>query len=105
VKQRGLPSPAASSDGAGVSAYLVERIVPGATVESVEAIGRAAQEACRDFMAEGKPVRYLRSTFTPGESRCRCLFEAPNSELVQAVNEAAQIPYNRIMLAVDLPAH
>jgi hypothetical protein len=56
-------------------------------------------------MAEGKPVRYLRSTFTPGESRCRCLFEAPNSELVQAVNEAAQIPYNRIMLAVDLPAH
>ena len=88
-----------------MSAYLVERIVPGATLESVEAIQRATEEACRAFSAAGRPVRYLRSTFTPGESRCRCLFEAPSSELVQAVNEAAQIPYNRIILAVDLPAH
>jgi hypothetical protein len=88
-----------------MTAYLVERVVPGATVESVEAIQRAAEEACRAFTAAGKPVRYLRSTFTPGESRCRCLFEAPSSELVQAVNEAAQIPYSRIILAVDLPAH
>jgi hypothetical protein len=83
--------------------YMVERVLPGATMASVEAIRRAAEEACGAFAAEGKPVRYVRSTFTPGESRCRCLFEAPNVDLVRSVNEAAQVPYSRIVLAVELP--
>jgi hypothetical protein len=83
---------------------MVERVVPGATMEAVEAIRRAAEQACRAVAVEGQPVRYLRSIFTPGDSRCRCLFEAPSADLVQAVNEAAQLPYNRIVLAVDLAA-
>ncbi len=82
--------------------YMVERILPGATMASIEAIRQAAEEACRVFAAEGRPVRYLRCIFTPGDSRCRCLFEAPSADLVQAVNEVAQIPYSRIVLAVDL---
>jgi hypothetical protein len=81
---------------------MVERILQGATLASVEAMQQAAGAACRAFAAEGRPVRYLRSTFTPGDSRCRCLFEAPSAELVRAVNEAAQIPYSRIALALDL---
>jgi hypothetical protein len=81
---------------------MVERILQGATLASVEAMQQAVGVACRAFSAEGKPVRYLRSTFTPGDSRCRCLFEAPNADLVRAVNEAAQIPYSRIALALDL---
>jgi hypothetical protein len=80
---------------------MVERILQGATMASVEAMQQAAGEACRAFAAEGRPVRYLRSTFTPGDSRCRCMFEAPDAELVRAVNEAAQIPYSRIVLAID----
>jgi hypothetical protein len=82
--------------------YLVERVLPGATMASVEAVCMATGEACRAVAAEGRPVRYLRSTFTPGDSRCRCLFEAPSAELVRVVNEAAQVPYSRILLAVDL---
>jgi hypothetical protein len=81
---------------------MVERVLPGATLPAVAALGRAGEEACRAFAAQGRPVRYLRSTFTPGDSRCRCLFEAPNAALVQALNEAAQLPYSRIVLAVDL---
>jgi hypothetical protein len=69
---------------------------------SVEALQQAARAACRAFAAEGRPVRHLRSIFTPGDSRCRCLFEAPDAELVRAVNEAAETPYSRIVLAVDL---
>ena len=84
--------------------YMVERVLPGATVESVEAIHLAAEEACRAFAIEGKTVRYLRSTFVPGESRCRSLFEAASGELVQEVNDVAQVPYSRIVLAVELPA-
>ncbi len=82
--------------------YMVERILPGGTLESLAALRRAAAEACRASTAAGRPIRYLRSTVTPGESRCRCLFEAPDGDLVRAVNEAAQFPYSRIVLALDL---
>jgi hypothetical protein len=83
--------------------YLVECVLPGADLESVEGLCRAAAAACQRCAAEGKPIRYLRTTFAPGWSRCSCLFDAPNADLVQAVSEAAQIPYSRIALAVDLP--
>jgi hypothetical protein len=83
---------------------MVERSLPGATMASIHALRQAEADACRAFADEGRPVCYLRSIFTPGESRCRCLFEAPDADLVQAVNEAAQIPYSRILLAVDLAA-
>jgi hypothetical protein len=84
--------------------YMVERILLGATLESVEAIRVAAEAACRSFAVQGRPVRYLRSTFIPGESHCRCLFDAASGDLVREVNDAAELPYSRIVLAVDLPS-
>jgi hypothetical protein len=81
--------------------YMVERILPGASIDAVQAIRRVLEEACRAFAAEGNAVRYLRSTFTPGDSRCRCLLEAADADVVEQLNEAAQIPYSRIILAVD----
>ena len=83
--------------------YVVERVVPGATLTSVEAMRRAAGEACRASSDAGRPIRYVRSTFTPGDSRCRCLFEAASAEDVRRLNDAAQIPYQRIVVAVDFP--
>jgi hypothetical protein len=80
---------------------MVERVLPGADMESLGAMCQALGQACNTLAATGSAVRYLRSTFTPGDSRCRCLFEAPNDDLVQAVNEVAQIPYSRILLAVE----
>jgi len=85
-----------------VPLYVVERVMPGATLESLREIRHAAEEVCGVFTAEGRSVRYLRSIFTPGESRCQCLFEAASADLVQAVNEAAQIPYNRIVVALEI---
>jgi hypothetical protein len=88
----------------GMPIYLVERVLPGATIDTIEAIRCAAQRSCGDFASAGKTVRYLRSTFTPGDSRCRCLFQAPTVDLVQELNDAAQMPYSRIVLAVEFPA-
>jgi muconolactone delta-isomerase len=82
--------------------YLVERVLHGATMESLERLRQRTEAACRTVTARGKAVRYLRSTFAPGESRCQCLFEAPSSELVREVNDAAGFPYERIVLAVEL---
>jgi muconolactone delta-isomerase len=82
--------------------YLVDRNLPGVTVDQLAAAQKAAIETSRKFSAQGKPVRYIRSTFVPGESHCMCLFEASNADLVKQVNETAKIPFTRITEAMDL---
>jgi hypothetical protein len=82
--------------------YMVDRSLPGVTVDQLAAAQKAAIETSRQFSAQGKPVRYIRSTFVPGESHCMCLFEASNPDLVKQVNEAAKIPFTKITEALDL---
>ena len=82
--------------------YLVERDLPGITVDQLAAAQKRAIQAGMDLTAEGLSVRYIRSTFIPGEQKCMCLFEAPNPENVPEANERAQIPFTRIVAAEDL---
>ncbi len=82
--------------------YMVERDLPGITMEQLAAAQQAAIETGGRFTAQGKPVRYIRGSFVPGEARCMCLFEAANPQHVKEVNEAAQIPFSRIVEAMDL---
>jgi hypothetical protein len=71
-------------------------------MEQLAAAQHAAIETCEPFRAAGKNIRYLRSTFVPKEAVCRCLFEAPDAEMVKAVNEEANIPFARVVEALDL---
>jgi len=82
--------------------YLVDRDLPGFTVEAMVALQQAAIEMSRRCLADGKSVRYLRSVFMPSESHCMCLFEAESAKLVQELNEAAEIPFTRIIEALEL---
>jgi len=82
--------------------YMVDRNLPGVTLEQLAAAQKAAIETSRQFSTQGKPVRYIRSTFVPGESHCMCLFEAANPEIVKELNETAKIPFKRIVEAMDL---
>lgn len=82
--------------------YLVDRDLPRITREGLQAMQRAAIAACRQFTAAGTPVRYLHGIFVTGEARALCLFEAADEALVAAVNEAAQLPFTRIVDALDL---
>jgi len=81
---------------------MVERALPGITMEQLGAAQQSAIQTAERFTEEGKSVRYLRSTFLPQENKCMCLFEADNSEDVAAVNQAANIPFERIVEAIDL---
>ena len=71
-------------------------------MDQLAAAQKAAIETSEKFTANGKVVRYIRTTFVPGEAHCMCLFEADNANLVRAVNEAAQIPFTRIVETLDL---
>jgi uncharacterized protein DUF4242 len=82
--------------------YMVERDLPGVKMEQLAAAQKRAIEAGKELTAQGQEVRYIRSTFVPGQNKCMCLFEAPNPENVKAANERAQIPFTRIVEAMDL---
>ena len=85
-----------------MAVYMVERNLPGITSEQLAGAQNAAISTSRQFTAQGSPVRYIRSTFVPGESKCMCLFEAASEEAVRDVNTAAKLPFTRIVQALDL---
>ena len=80
-----------------MSKYLVERHLPGITPEQLTAAAGAAKSTTATMTQEGTPVRYLRSTFIPGEEACYCLFEGPSADVVRAANDRAQLPYERVV--------
>jgi hypothetical protein len=82
--------------------YLVERDLPGVSLEQLAAAQKRAIQMGKELTAQGREVRYIRSTFVPGESKCMCLFEAPNPENVREANVKAEIPFTRIVPAEDL---
>lgn len=71
-------------------------------MEQLAAAQKRAIEVGKELTAQGKEVRYIRSTFVPGQNKCMCLFEAPNPENVREANERAQIPFTKIVEAMDL---
>jgi hypothetical protein len=85
-----------------MAVYMVERDLPGITMEQLAGAQQAAIKKSKEFTAEGRPVRYIRTTFVPAEAKCMCLFEGPSAKLVEDVNKAANIPYVRVVEALDL---
>jgi hypothetical protein len=85
-----------------MAVYMVERDLPGIEMDQLAAAQKAAIKTSEEFTANGKAVRYIRTTFVPGEAHCMCLFEAANPEIVKEVNQAAQIPFTRVVEALDL---
>lgn len=85
-----------------MAVYMVERDLPGIQMDQLAAAQKAAIATSQQFTSQGKAVRYIRTTFVPGEARCMCLFEAASPELVKEVNDTAKIPYTRVVEALDL---
>lgn len=76
--------------------FMVDRELPGISMEDLAGAQRAA------IAASTGEVRYLRSVWVPGDSHCMCLFEAADADGVAALNDAAGLPYRRVVEALDL---
>jgi hypothetical protein len=85
-----------------MSVFMVDRDLPGISMEDLAAAQQRAIATAEQFRADGKDVSYIRSTFVPGESHCMCLFDGADATLVAELNDVAQIPYTRITKALDL---
>jgi hypothetical protein len=82
--------------------YLVDRDLPGISMDDLGAAQKRAIDTASKYRESGREVRYIRSTFVPGEAHCMCLFEASGPEVVSELNDDAGIPYTRVTEALDL---
>ena len=85
-----------------MSVFMVERSLKGISMSELGRAQQAAIQAAGQLSRMGTPVRYLRSTFVPESGACMCLFEARDASTVQRLNESAQLPFTRIVPALDL---
>jgi hypothetical protein len=83
--------------------FVTERSLQGIALPDLAAAQKQAIETAGKFSEEGKPVKYLRSVFVPDTGHCSCLFEAEDAATVEALNKQANLPYDRVAPAMDLP--
>ena len=82
--------------------YLVERHLPGIKSDELAAAAARAKATTAEMSSAGTPVRYLRSTFVPGEEKCYCLFEGDSADAVREANQRANIPFERVTEAMHI---
>ena len=85
-----------------MSVYMVERSLKGISMEQLAAAQQRAIRTAGEMTAQGTPIRYIRSTFVPESGQCMCLFDAADSEKVKKLNQKADIPFDKVVSALDL---
>jgi Nickel responsive protein SCO4226-like len=74
--------------------YLVESYAAGSVVDDQRERARRAGEV-------GTGVRYVRTTFLPGDETVLHVFEASSPEALREAARVAALPYERIVEAVE----
>ena len=85
-----------------MSVFMVERDLKGISMEALGGAQKAAIGKAREMSAAGTKIEYLRSTFSPDDGRCMCLFEASSETDVKKLNDEAGLPYHKVVHALDL---
>jgi hypothetical protein len=85
-----------------LSLFLAERYVPAGSLQLVAADVASATRVSAELAAEGADVRLLSSTLVPEDETCFALFAANSPEDVRALLERAELPYHRVVEAVQI---
>lgn len=85
-----------------MSVYMVERDLKGISMDDLAGAQKAAIATAKQMSGQGDKITYIRSTFAPEDGRCMCLFDGESAEQVQRLNDAAGLPYSRVVQALDL---
>jgi hypothetical protein len=84
--------------------FIVERNLSGFECADVFRLASAAHRAATSLSGGGTRVYYLGSTFLPEDGRCLCLFEADCIDVVDCLNRAEVLPFERIRRAFSIPS-
>jgi hypothetical protein len=85
-----------------MTVYMVERDLKGISMEDLAGAQQAAIAKAAEMTLQGDAISYIRSTFAPADGRCMCLFDAKDADQVRRLNDAAGLPYNQVVEAMDL---
>jgi hypothetical protein len=85
-----------------VSLFLVERYLQIADLNELAATVASAASVCDDRRRDGATLRYVHSTFVPGDETCFCVFEAESAHDVNVLNVDIDFRIDRISPAVSL---
>jgi hypothetical protein len=85
--------------------YLVESYVPRACADELQDAAEHARIAAAALAAEGRDVRYLRSTFLPLDEVCLYLLEAESALVAGEAMERAGIAFERVVEALPVSPH
>jgi hypothetical protein len=85
-----------------MTTYMVERSLAGISMEDLGGAQKAAIVKAVEMTTAGTEIGYIRSTFTPDDGRCMCLFDGKSIADVERLNDEAGIPYDNIVEALDL---
>jgi hypothetical protein len=83
-----------------VPSYLVESYSGGSETAVADAEARARRAA-----ELGAGIRYLRTTFLPGDETVLHLFEAPSLEALGEAGRRAALDFDRIVHAIESSAN
>jgi hypothetical protein len=79
--------------------YLIEAYLPRWRSRELPATVRRLEHAAESLVAEGTPVRHVRSTFLPGDELCLHLLEAESAATVREASRRAAIEPARVVPA------
>jgi hypothetical protein len=81
--------------------YLVETYVPRAHPHDARAAGQRARAAAWQLSRKGEPVRYIRTTFLPGDETCFHIFDAACEDAVAEACRLGLLGTPRIVRVVE----
>ncbi len=87
---------------ASMAVFMVDLDHMELTLEQLAKMQKKAVDMSQRFTEDERPVQYLRSVYIPSEAHCISFFASPSVVFVRDVNEAAQIPFTRIVQVIEL---
>ena len=81
---------------------LAEHYWPGVTEEAFRDAAERVQLSASALAQAGEPIRYLHATLVPSDESAFCVFEAASIELVARAYADAQVPCDRLRIALEV---
>jgi len=82
--------------------FLVFRQMHGITRDQYAAAQQAVADAAGEVSSRSRAVRYLGGFFVPDGKRAICIFDAPSTTDIIAVNEQAGVPFSEVFRAIEM---